>query len=265
MAAARSKGSIQHHAAAQILAALQIRYGPPQHALLPQVGNGTGSACSRHADAVALSLWPSRGLDLHGFEIKSYRGDWLRELKNPAKADDVASYCDFFWVVAGDDSVSQVEELPVPWGLMVLRSRGLFTVKAAQRRTDATPIDRLFLAAMLRRATEQMVPRDSITERIAAAREAGVEAGRAVATSGETEAVRELAALRQTVDAFVKASGIGELRWNGEDLGKAFRLARELGHLRAGWELKVIEKKLGDALESVKRARSSADGEAAHG
>jgi len=45
-------------------------------------------------------LWPSRGLHLMGFEIKAGRGDWLRELKDPGKAEGIAAYCDQWWVVA---------------------------------------------------------------------------------------------------------------------------------------------------------------------
>ena len=33
----------------------------------------------RYADAIAMNLWPSRGLAVHGFEIKISRGDWQRE------------------------------------------------------------------------------------------------------------------------------------------------------------------------------------------
>ena len=35
----------------------------------------------RYADAVAMNLWPSKGLALHGFEIKVSRSDFLTELR----------------------------------------------------------------------------------------------------------------------------------------------------------------------------------------
>lgn len=57
----------------ELFRALRHHYPAREYALLPQVGNGTGSRCNRHADALALSLWPSRGLHLNGFEIKSHR------------------------------------------------------------------------------------------------------------------------------------------------------------------------------------------------
>ena len=45
-------------------------------------------------DAVIMSLWPSRGLELHGVEIKVSRADWKREAADPAKAEAIAAYCD---------------------------------------------------------------------------------------------------------------------------------------------------------------------------
>lgn len=117
-----------------VLALLQKKFGPPEHCFLSEVRNSTGHARTpRTADALAFSLWPSRGLELHGFEIKVSRGDWLRELKNPAKADAIATYCDRWWIVAGDDKVvvSPEEELPKTWGLLVASDKGLKTVKAA--------------------------------------------------------------------------------------------------------------------------------------
>ena len=70
-----------------------------------------GMRCSRRSVAARAGrvdggqtrwrwVWPSRGLYLHGFEIKVHRNDWLRELKNPAKAEEIAGYCHFWWVVA---------------------------------------------------------------------------------------------------------------------------------------------------------------------
>jgi len=53
---------------------LQKRFPSEEYACLPQVRNATGySSVIRTADAIAMSLWPSRGLDLHGFEFKSLR------------------------------------------------------------------------------------------------------------------------------------------------------------------------------------------------
>jgi hypothetical protein len=94
-------------------------YPSPEWAVFYEVSNATGWGASRRADAVALGVWPSRGQMLIGFEFKTARGDWLNERKNPAKAETIAAHCDAWYVVAGDESVVKLDELPEPWGLHV--------------------------------------------------------------------------------------------------------------------------------------------------
>lgn len=70
--------------AAEVTAELEVllreRYQGRDWAFLLQVPDGTGMAKSRTADALAMGLWPSKGLNLHGFEVKASRSDWLAEL-----------------------------------------------------------------------------------------------------------------------------------------------------------------------------------------
>src|SRR5690349_4873984 len=86
----------------QIREALRERYAPPAWAFFEEVGNATGIRSSRWADAVAMGLWHSRGIDIHGFEIKCNRNDFIRELRDPSKAEAVAEHCDFWWLAVGD-------------------------------------------------------------------------------------------------------------------------------------------------------------------
>ncbi len=80
---------------------LRERFAPPEYAIFFEVANGTGATCRRYADAVAMGLFPSRGLELHGIECKSVRSDWLRELTEPAKAEEGwYPFCDRWWVAA---------------------------------------------------------------------------------------------------------------------------------------------------------------------
>ena len=99
----------------ELRALLRKKYAAPEYALFEEVRNGTGFSRSvtRSADALAYSLWPSRGLELHGFELKISRSDWQRELLKPAKAEALQQFCDRWWVVAPVDLV-QPGELPVP-------------------------------------------------------------------------------------------------------------------------------------------------------
>lgn len=104
----------------------------------------------RSADAIRIGCWKSRGYALEGFELKATRSDWLRELKEPAKADTIARFLDRWWIVAPTGIVNR-DELPVSWGLMQLRADGklVVSVQATKRKPD--PPDR-YVVAMLARA-----------------------------------------------------------------------------------------------------------------
>ncbi len=129
--------------------------GAGEYALLPQVRNAAGFDASRTFDAVAVSLWPSRGFSIHCYEVKCSRSDWLRELKEPAKAEAAAHHCDRFSIVAADSSIVKDGELPPTWGLLVVHGQGLRTVVAAPLLPGADPkrpVERSFLVPMLRSA-----------------------------------------------------------------------------------------------------------------
>lgn len=134
---------------------LRARYSNHEYALFQHVGNATGSAKSRTADALAMGTWPSRGLKLTGFEMKSYRYDWLRELKAPSKAEGVCRFCDFWYLVTADETVALVEELPPTWGLLYAQNDKLIEARRAEQRVEVEPMTRSFMAAILRAASQQ--------------------------------------------------------------------------------------------------------------
>lgn len=138
-----------------IRAAMAKRWADPQWAIMWEVGEGTGHSAGRYADAVMMSLWPSRGLELHGVEIKISRADWKREAADPAKAEAVAKYCDRWWIHTPPGIVDDLSDLPPAWGLREFDGRLWSTVREAEK-TAAAPITRHFLAAMLRRADGTM-------------------------------------------------------------------------------------------------------------
>ena len=117
-----------------------------------EVGDATGTRQTRWADAVAMNLYPSRGLEIHGFEVKASRSDWLSELRNPAKSAPVQQYCDRWWIVAPPGVVAD-GELPPTWGLLEAKVGKLRQVCAAPK-LEAKPVTGAFVAAMLRRAGE---------------------------------------------------------------------------------------------------------------
>ncbi len=139
---------------ADVVEALRRRFPPPAWALFTGVADGTGGRANRWADALAMSIWPSRGLELVGFEIKTARGDFLREMKNPKKAEAVGRYCDRWWIAAGSKKICKAEELPPAWGLLVPHGDTMKIVKDAAK-LDCEPVNRTFVAAILRRVAEQ--------------------------------------------------------------------------------------------------------------
>ena len=143
-----------------IRALLYKKYPAPGWAFFSEVSDGTGGYHTRYADAVACGLFPSQGLEIMGFEIKSVRSDFLNELKNPQKASAVMKYCNRWWLVALK-GVCVKEEIPKSWGFMEVRGERIFTVKHAPELEPVEP-DPVFLASLFRRATEGTVPREAL-------------------------------------------------------------------------------------------------------
>jgi hypothetical protein len=138
----------------QVEALLADRFAAPEYATLFNVKNRTGYGKERYADALSMNLYPSRGLELSGFEIKVSRSDWLREKDDPAKAEEIQRYCDRWYLVLGAAEIVKPGELPPTWGLIV-PDRGALKIAIEAPRLSPHPLDRVFIAAMLRRATEQ--------------------------------------------------------------------------------------------------------------
>lgn len=193
-------------ASSRIYAALHKRYAPPEWAFAVEVYRSTGShANERRADAVAMELYPSRGLHLEGFEVKASRSDWLRELKNPAKVEQgVFRFCLYWWVVTVT-GVVQPGELPSTWGLMVYKGDGRLhaDVTAPKLTPEVQPTWGL-LGSLLRRLTEGSTPNAAV----GAVVEQRVE--QRLAQKAEAHALLE-AEHRQLVEAvecFEEASGL---------------------------------------------------------
>ena len=148
----------------ELKAAMERKWCAPEHALVLEVSDATGGRRGRIADALIMGLWPSRGIHLDGVEIKTQRSDWLRELKDPQKAESISRFCDHWWIHATPDIVKE-EELPTGWGLRVYDGRVWRTVVEAAKR-NSEPVDNDFLAAILRRI-DQMVDKraDGLVEK----------------------------------------------------------------------------------------------------
>lgn len=204
----------------QINALLSAKYCAPEWAILFEVGNSTGFSCKRHADAVAMSLWPSRGLTLHGFEVKASRSDWVKELKNPSKAEGVAQFCDFWWLVVGDRAIVAPGELPASWGLIAPKGDKLVCVTEATKNESKVPITPNFLAALFRRIHEQTrAPEKEIHQK-------GYEEGYQVAKASHFDSFKlPYETLLKSVQSFQETTGVSISGYNGPRVAENFRRA----------------------------------------
>lgn len=155
--------------AADVFDALRNHFPAEEFALLPQATQGVGyRGTNRYLDALLVQLWPSRGLYLHGIEIKVSGQDYRRELKDPAKADALVEHLDYF-SIAAPAGVVKVESLPKAWGLIEIDPMFGFSpapkVPVVERvkpkklhagRFDR-PLPRSFFAALCRRLNQETI------------------------------------------------------------------------------------------------------------
>lgn len=151
---------------AQLLAALRDRHayrgngGAGRWGFLTHVRTGAAFD-QQEIDGLAVGLWPSDHHDIHAFEIKCSRSDWLREIQPTTyKSQRTRTICDTFTIVAPKGVVHD-EELPNGWGLIEAtfahdgKIRLRQSVKAKRigdppANEDSRTIARGFLAAILR-------------------------------------------------------------------------------------------------------------------
>ena len=230
---------------------LRAKYPAPAWVVLTGVRTAPGiRATFGYMDALAMSVWPSRGLELYGFELKSSRSDWLRELKKPQKGENFFKYLDHWYVVAGSDQVVKVEELPPGWGLLVPYGRGLKIAKDPGLGGLPAEPGRLFLASVLRRFSEMYISREDIQPEIAAARKHGRETSDLDVKFAKEETER----YRLAIAEFEKRSGVRISEWDGKELGETFRLAETFLSNGAGVLMSRLERETAKINRGLIRA-----------
>jgi len=194
--------------AADIINALAAKYKAPEYAFLTEVRNSVGfSSKVRTADAMAMSLWPSRGLYMTGFEVKISRADWKKELEQPEKAEELARFCKM-WFVACPNGLIDKDEVPPGWGLIYVKDDGgLRYVKPAPEHPAVEPTWMLF-ASLMRDVVENWVPQTLVDQRIDAATKERL--ARRIEQEGYElkEAKRQLEKMRENIAAFEAESGV---------------------------------------------------------
>lgn len=128
--------------------ALEDTYKEPEWYLGFEVGNSTGADCKRYADAVAINAYPSKGFETRGFEIKVAKQDLSAELKNGIKSDEIARFCDY-WFLVTSKGLTDEFSLPPTWGVIEYHDGKLRQKTRATKLEKVTPTPG-FLCAMLR-------------------------------------------------------------------------------------------------------------------
>lgn len=165
---------------------------------------------TRLADGVAIPTYESRGTEMHGFEVKVTRADWLRELKEGSKAEACAQHCDRFWLVLGDPAIAFDAEVPAKWGILVPHGDGLKVRRHADLlREERVEWPRRLVVTLARKAYK--AANDSVREVRHTAYRSGYDDGKKAASGGWEK--ERAAADHQFAERVKAAAGI----WNDNE------------------------------------------------
>ena len=252
---------------ADVLVKLATRYSDEKGwALLTGVRSATGvTGAVRTADAIAMQTWPSRGLELHGFEIKVTRSDLARELAQPEKAEVIARYCAAWHLVVPKKLADGLDlgEVPPAWGVLTVDGRGVRTAREPTRR-EPRPVDPKFLASLLRSASRAGGFAAELEAARAQAREEGRREGieQAQRRNGHAHLQRDLEQTRKRIDEFETALGFkldaaDPRDWRCHDPAEAARaLQAALGKARA---IENLEGRLHRVVAQAKALATAAE------
>jgi len=206
----------------QVRERLHNKYSGDGVILLDEVRDSTGFYHCTTADALLFNLWPSKGLEIHGFEIKVSRNDLLKEIQTPRKAENISQFCDRWWLVVGDASIVELAELPPSWGLMIPYGNGL-RIKKAPILQKPPPIDRGLLMSIVRNMYRQNPSAKALRQ----ANRAGYDEGHKQGREETLKDAGKAGEIIENVRKFEEASGLKIAHaWSVESLGEAVHALR---------------------------------------
>lgn len=150
---ARAKHLHPHDHASSMIAKLRQLYPFPEWAVRSSTGLPD---VLRIADALAVNLvHPVDGIDVHGFELKTSRADWLAEFRDPLKSGPLKAFCSAWWLVVSCPwrNVLSLSELPDLWGCLEVGTGAPKIVRyAVERRAEDPTTHPGFIKSLLRSA-----------------------------------------------------------------------------------------------------------------
>ena len=200
---------------------LQGTFSPPAYITLEEVRDATGFDGHRTADAIAVSLYRSRGKAIWGFEMKVSRSDWLHELKQPEKAESIMRYCNYWALVVPNKDIVKPGELPESWGMYVAQKNRLKCVVPCPK-LDPLPMSITMLTALIYAVSNRQSKADDAALRTA--KDEGYKQGSARTQDAYYE--KQYTELHEKVEAFEKASGLNiQYGWQKpEKIGEVVKL-----------------------------------------
>lgn len=100
------------------------------------------------ADALSVGPIGCVPVEVHGFEFKASRNDWLQEIRYSRKPDFIRKRCHRWWIVVDSKKTVHDGELPETWGLMILEDGRLNVVveaKLSEPEWDVEFVSRLLM------------------------------------------------------------------------------------------------------------------------
>lgn len=142
----------------ELLDRVHRRYGQVygngrRYVVAEHVKNTAGHYTQAILDAVVLDVWPSSGLLSHGIEVKTSRGDFLREVRDLSKSAAFRPFLDYFWILAPSNTIIRAD-LPEGWGLLVPHGRGLTVARQSKRNLEREEMPRAMVFSLARAAAK---------------------------------------------------------------------------------------------------------------
>ena len=222
---------------------LQGTFSEPNYITLEEVRDATGFDGVRTADALAISLYRSRGKALWGFEMKVSRADWLKELKQPEKAESILRYCDYWALVVPNKDIVKSGELPPTWGMYVAQKTRLKCVVPCPKLEPLPMSMTMFTAIAYALNRKQSKADEAILRK---EREEGYKEG--VKRSGSDFYERSYTTLQEKMKEFEEGSGLNiEYGWD-----KPYKIGQIVRSILSGD--KNLKSALRDIEYSIKQA-----------
>lgn len=227
--------------------AIMETYREPEWYLGFEVGNSCGALVERHADAIAINAYPSRGFEVRGFEVKISRADLKHELDNGAKAEAVAKYCNY-WFLVVPKGLTKDMQIPEPWGIIEYVDGKLRQKKPAKFMMNT--VDFGFMCAFIRGRQRVDVANKSLQWQKA------LSEARECVKYENSAAAKEINEIKDKIELTKKETGIDLMSWSFErEEIKAIKIAKKL--LEAQCEIGEIDhyiRRFNEGAAAVKKA-----------